>query len=101
MCDIWNDKFIELADLYKREFEKADTEEYLKLLCNSPIRVQVLCESYAVLVKTKKIPPIESISREEKLEIWNEVKRLSENQDADWMKMCSKVVFCLGQYVQI
>lgn len=101
MCEIWDDTFINLIELYKKEFYAADTETYLKLLANSTIRVHVLCESYAVLVKTKRIPPIESIAQEEKLEIWNEAKRLSDNQDKDWLRMVSKVLYGMGQYVQI
>jgi hypothetical protein len=109
MCDIWNDTFLNLAGIYSREFYAADTEEYLSLLANSPIRVAILCEAYGVMVKKGMIEKIETITREEKLEIYNEAKRLwvwegeiepTEEYRKKVLTMISKAIYSLAQYIQ-
>jgi hypothetical protein len=101
VSNIWNDTFLRLADLYKEEFMQSETEFYLKLLANSEIRIGVLCESYGVAVKLGYMSPIESITADEKWELYNEAKRLSENQDKDYLRSVCKVIYFLGQYIQI
>lgn len=101
MDNIWDTKFLELADLYKTQFLRSDTEEFLKWMANTPIIVGVLCQSYGVMVKLEMIPRIETISSDEKWELFNEAKRLSESQEKEYLVSLSKSIYALGQYIQV
>jgi hypothetical protein len=98
----WGDNILKIADLYIAELDKTnDAEGYLKILCNSDIRVSILCLAYETLVNRKKIEPIESITKEEKLRLWEEAKRLCESDSEKYVVRASKALYCLGMYLQI
>lgn len=76
--------------------EIMNTEAYLKLLANSPIRVSVICVSYGVMVKLKMINPIDTLNESEKRDIWEEAKRLCANNNKEYIIQVSKALYTMG-----
>lgn len=98
----WGENILKIADLYKQELYKSeDAEVYLKTFCNSEIRVSILILAYDTLVNTKRIEAIESLPIEEKRKLWEEAKRLCDNDNKQYLIRVSKALFTLGQYIQI
>lgn len=98
----WGENILEIAKLYRKElWHCEDVEAYLKVFANSDIRISIMILAYDTLVKTKQIPPIESLNVVEKGKIWEEAKRLSINESKPYVIRVSKALYCMGQFVQI
>lgn len=78
----WNEGFLNLAGLYLNELMSAEsTEQFSRRLANSPIILSVLAESYGVMVRQKKITPLEELDAEERAKLWAEATSMV-NKDA-------------------
>ncbi len=97
----WDAGFLRLADEYKKGFYDSDTEVFLKQLANANIILGCWLVIYGILVKRKRIEPIENIPENEKKELWGEARRLSKDKSKERLIKVSKAVHCLGQYIQM
>lgn len=100
-CSSWDTSFLKLAEDYKKSFFNSETEVFLKQLANANIILGCWLVIYGVLVKQKRIEPIENISDKEKKELWGEARRLSDDQTKERLIKVAKAIHCLGQYIQL
>ena len=71
----------------------AREKEPLKKICSSSAYWIPLQWAYVAVLKNKDIEPIEKISKERKMEIWNLVKRENPGKDFLFYKMMSQAVY--------
>ena len=96
----WGENILAIAELYRKEwYQSEDVEAFLKMFCNSEIRVSILVLAYDTLVKSGKAATIESLDNDEKRKLWEEAKRLCENQDKQYVIRVSKAIYSLSQLV--
>lgn len=98
---IWGDGFIKIADLFTKDYCKSEGDEYLFKMADSPVKLGVFTEVYKILIRQKKIEPLESLSEEEKKGLYEEAKRISKNQDKKHLHSVCKTLHCLGQFMQL
>lgn len=99
---MWDRKFLAITDLYAKEFFKSEnTDDYIRSLSESAIRLSVLCVTYSILVRLGKIDPIRNLPDSEKEDLKSEVSRLTHSDDEKHKQRLAKVIYTLGMYIQL
>lgn len=75
--NIWRTGFMTLAEEYKKLFFDTETDAYFKMVSDCGAILGCFVEMYGIMVKEKRITKIEDLTDEEKLQLWNESKRIA------------------------
>ena len=101
MCYILRNGFMALAEEYKKAFFNTDTDEYFKMVSDYPSLLECFVQMYGIMVKENRITPIERLSADEKLQLWNEAKRIAgETSTKEHCIRLSKALHFLGTLIQ-
>ena len=82
-------------------FLKDKGEGWLFQLANTPSLLSTMCLVYSFLVPSKKVTAIELIEVDEKMELFNEAKRLSKDHSKKHIIKVCKALYTMGSLIQL
>ena len=101
MCTILRNSFMTLAQEYKRLFYEQETDSYFKMVSDCESILGCFVEMYGIMVKEKRITPIENLSADEKNQLWMEAKRIAgDGCSKEHAIRLSKALHFLGTLIQ-
>jgi hypothetical protein len=98
--NVWNGGFLELALVYKNQFFKCDTEEFMLSIGRAKSICSCFNVIYGILLQQGRLQPIEQLSEKEKLELFEEAKRISDNKDKTHIVQVCRALHTLGTLIQ-
>lgn len=99
MTSEWDLAFLRVADSYKDRVMK-DGMDWFSDLPDMPIVLECLNQAYLALIKKDEICPIEKLESKEKMDLWEEAKRLSPNKDKETVIKVCKAIHTIGTLTQ-
>jgi hypothetical protein len=107
---IWNDNFLRLAEYYKQQFFTMEGDQFLQMIGRNFCITGCFVCVYDILIKQKKIEPIEGLSSEDKWKLYEEAKRITEFREPEKLSEAekkkhyirvSKALHTLGSIIQM
>jgi hypothetical protein len=102
MCDTWDNTFLSLAEHYKDDFFRMDTQQYFTMICKGNIIVGCWIQIYHVMVRKGTMDKFDDLPDDVRQTLWNDaIGYAPTTADEKRIRQLSKVIHAISTYIQL
>jgi hypothetical protein len=89
------DEMVYFVEMYCKHYQKVG-DQFLYDLAWQAVPIQYFLSLYDLMIVDSNVPPIEALPAEKKWHLYEEAKRVSQNQDKAHIVKVTKAIYALG-----